>query len=210
MFDKYVAKPWHFLFSILLFSIAVVLNTFENATLATISIAFYVCSFGSYLIILASGTIPYYTEYWREVSRFSDLMLKNRNPELWNALGFSPPPLSTTKVNMITDHGNGFEYVEIMELPVSDEVMQIISKGVVEGRMFSEGEWVGNSKVTSSAKFRKLQKYLLERNCIRLNNANNSRMGYSLTRKGTVLFEDYANRSIATTPLSRLALPPKT
>jgi hypothetical protein len=213
--DKYTSKPWHFLFSILLFSIGVVLNTFDNETLSIISIAFFFSACGSYLMILIGGTVPHYTEYWSKVNMFAETMLRHRNPELWNALGFTPPLEPTTIRTIDVDNGVGFEHIEKVSLPVPAETMRIIAHGIVnEGKTFSEGEWVIKGKLISSNKYRVLQKYLENGKYIKLNNPANSRMGYSFTKKGVGLLHGVLKgksiEELKNTPLSKPALPSKT
>lgn len=198
--NKYIAKPWHFLFPIMFASIGFILNTFDNMTLSAISIPFFFSSVGSYVMILSNSVISDYTNYWDKVNAFAETMLKQRNPELWHALGFTAPPQPAI-VRLVDDsEGQNFKQIEIARPPISKEVMTAIAIGVLnEGKTFSEGEWVVKSKVTSSPKYRKLQRYLEEGRYIKLNNISNPRMGYSFTKKGIHLLNEYVGN--AATPL---------
>lgn len=206
---KYTAQPWHFIFPLVLFCIGVKLLSYGNEVLSEMSIGFYVVSFSSYLMIVTNGTVSVYIEYWREINHFSETMLKHRNPDLWKALGFNPPE---QKVVIEThDYSNGDNYVQYEKnvFPVTPEVMKIMAEGILlEGKTFSEGEWVVKNRLVSSSKFRQLQKLFSDSKYIHPNNISNLRMGYSFTKKGVDALRGYMGKELpAANPFKLLMRP---
>ena len=165
----------------------------ETTFLKSSGIGLLVGSFGAYIVILVSSVLPHYVAYWDRLNTFASLMLQNRNPELWAALGFHASEQKVGITLKDTSNGEAYPSYEIQDLPVSKSVLSAIAKGIlVDGKTFSEGEWVTKSQVTTSPKFRKLQKQWLKAGYIRPNHPDNTRMGYAFTKKGATVLYEYA------------------
>jgi hypothetical protein len=81
-----------------------------------------------------------------------------------------------------------------IDLPLSREQMESLSRGMLNGVPFSERKWTApNSDVFSSNEFRTLRSIMIKRQLIELINEKDARQGYKLTAQGRAIMEYYAS-----------------
>lgn len=191
---RYSARPWHLVIPSFMFIIGTVAPLFEGW------IWFGVCMFlmgiGCTAWIILSGIWEAHANYWEKISRFAEIMLKNRNPHLWSALGFKAPD-PEFKVELKTSPDNtAFGKTEYFDLPGSLLQFSEFCDGVLMGRPMSEDVWAGSGKTYSAPVFRSLKKELEAKKYIRLRVLGKPTQGYVDTMKGRKLFLKYASPQV--------------
>jgi hypothetical protein len=210
MFEHYSPRPWHLLFSVALLAIASLMLPIENwfwFGLCTILLGF-----GSGVWIILAGYFETYGQQWDRWSHFAEIMAKNRNPQVWAALGFVPPEEAfKIEIDTRSEPSSVFKTTEIYDMPCSSNAFTVLCDGVLMGQPLSETFWVSN-KTFSSPTFRNVKKKLEEKQAIKLKIAGKPTQGFVLTRKGRELFLKHCSagvRQMAEDPKFLLDTQPK-
>jgi hypothetical protein len=191
MVQRYVSRPWHLIFPLLLMLLATAVSIFDGWI--WFSIGVFLMGIGSSVWIILAGVWEAQSHYWEKVTRFAEIMSKNRNPHLWSALGFRVPDEGFKVDLKTTNTDSSFGTVEYFDMPGSDMQFKLFSNGVLLGQPISEGHWAGTNKTYSVPVFRALKKELEKRELIRLKIAGKPTQGFVYTNKGKRLFLKYAS-----------------
>lgn len=103
-----------------------------------------------------------------------------------------PPSITRIQIDELTGQGH-IRQSQFFDLPVSEEKLKPLSRGILAGRPFSEREWAGAGKLMSSHEFRTLRSEMIKRGLLRMANDKDARQGYTLTDKGRALMERFAD-----------------
>jgi len=190
--ERYEPKPWHLVFSVLLLFTGTLAVTWQSwywfgITVFGIGIA---CA----AWIVYAGLCEAYAGYWDSIGYFADIMNKNKNPDVWAALGFRMPRDS---FNAKLDTGvPNYPSTSIYRLPVSEAKFQMFSDAMLMGVTMAESYWAGSNKTFSTPEYRKFVKAMEKEKLIRLKMVDAPRQGFVLTRKGKDLLQKYASPGI--------------
>jgi hypothetical protein len=128
--------------------------------------------------------------YWETINEHVKLMERNKDPDLWMALGYKSIP---DKVQVIEkeDKGQGSFSWKISNIPIPVTNMNMLSNKVLgSGDVSFTEERYGNIVPN----FRKVRKDWIAQNVIKLKNAKNSRLGYKFTKKGIDVLYEFASQ----------------
>jgi hypothetical protein len=193
MLERYSSRPWHLLFPVLLLAVASLTIAIENWFWFGLAVMLLGWTSGAWIIL--SGMWESHAAYWDSLTRFGEVMAKNRNPHLWAAMGFLPPAESFKVAEDLRDTGT-MGVTRSWDLPGSEIQFSTLCDGVLMGQSLSESFWAGPGKTYSSPVFRNLKKELEQRKLIVLRMAGKPTQGFELTRKGREFFMQHASVGI--------------
>lgn len=191
----YEPRPHHALLGVVLMFLGSVAAAYGDG-FSAFGILTVIIGFIQGMVVTLAVLWSEMTKYWQEINSFADRMSKERNPQVWRALGFTPPAPERVVIEEKLDMGQGMGSTKIKELPAGPETMRAIADFVLTGTSLTEPEIVHRLKLMSGPKFRQLKTKLEKMKMIRPNNEQHRNLGFSLTKKGRESFLEFASESV--------------
>ena len=101
------------------------------------------------------------------------------------------PEVVRIQIDEVTADGH-IRQNRFANLPISNDKLTVIARGLLGGRSFSEREWSGAGKILSSNEFRTLRTEMIKRGLLEVANDKDQRQGYVLTRTGRAVMTKFS------------------
>jgi len=173
MFDHYVSRPWHLIFSLLLF---------ELGSVCVVSPGWVLFGWFTFLVAFCSMCWIVYAGLCDAYARYVGDSVSDVLPPSFS----SPSPHSDSDVtnqSLRVDLYSGTRS-QHFELPISSSKLRPLAEGLLNGRPFSERTW---SSLLSSSEFRMLRQVLRTKELIEPVSDKDPRQGFRLTDAGRQL-----------------------
>ena len=129
--------------------------------------------------IIFSGVVREYISAKEAFASTAKILSKTRDPEVWQALGVTPPQRSEPV--MFQSAPTQYKFKEV---GWSSPQLTAFANGILRGDPLTEDHWVTVRALVTGKPYRKLHKALKEDKFIIQKNKTNPRLGYVFTRKG--------------------------
>lgn len=153
------------------------------------------CCLGILLSVIVSLAIGWEkaTSYWETINQHIALLMKVKDPEIFQHLGYKKLPSTVTIYEDHRDkHGLGNISVK-NNVPVTAATMNQIANKVIMSRKLEFTQQLYGALVPN---WRKFHEYMKEQQYIIPKNKKNVKNGYVLNRKGINLMYEYADEMI--------------
>ncbi len=101
------------------------------------------------------------------------------------------PQITRIQIDEVTTQGH-IRQSKYFDLPISEDKLTVLARGLLGGRPFSEREWAGAGRILSSNEFRSLRSEMIKRELLEMANPKDQRQGYILTAPGRGLMKRFA------------------
>ena len=199
--DRYNPKPWHLVLPIFMMLVGEAFGVMLD--MGWFGLGAFLAGVGSASWIIVAGIWQAHTEYWDSLTRFADTMNRSKTPELWKALGLSPPTRKFPVVDAPKELPNPMQETpelqmrstENFDLSGSMAQFRTFCDGVLTGAPITESYWVGG-EIYGQRTFKRLRKELRDREYIVQINPKTPTLGYTRTRRGTKFMLRHCSPSV--------------
>lgn len=146
-------------------------------------------AFGA-LALLTSWFISY--RHWFGLTRVEEWTGWDINGD--GSIGEPETHVVRIEMQRIEENGH-LNVTKRFDLPLSEDELVSLARGLMTGVPFSEREWTGSGKLLSLSRFRELRSEMIRRGLLDLANGKDARQGYALTADGEAIMRDYAGLS---------------
>lgn len=193
---RYIAKPHHLLYAVLLLGAGTV--TFAQEWFAFGFVTFILGAALGVTIVLSMNWEKA-IEYWEIINETARTMMSIKDPavrnEIWKSMGYNFVPISAEIIETRRDENGVFQGMSRKTLPFNPAILQVVADKVLtsgKGEFPTENSPLGQE----IPNYRKVKKYLKSNGYIVPTNTKNARLGYSFNHKGLSIMYEYASEGV--------------